>query len=414
MKIVQGVQVHLIKTKRFKTNHITFRFSGDLSQKTVAKRALVAQMLATANESYPTAKKFREKLAQLYGASLSTNVSTRGLVHIVDIDITFIQDKYAFQGEKVLDEIIQFLKEILFSPLLSIAQYQPKVFEIEKNNLINYIESDKEDSFYYSTLKAKELFYLNKDLQMSKYGSSELIARETAYTSYQEFHKMLNEDQIDIFVLGNFDDYRVVQLLHQFPFDNRKKKLDFFYLQNALNIVKESIEKKTINQSILKLAYHFPLVFGQKEYYALVVLNGLLGSFSHSRLFTKIREEEGLAYSIGSHFDIYTGLFDIYAGIDSQNRNKTLQLIIKELNDIKIGRFSGYLIKKTKLMLINNALLSEDYSKTLTEMAYMRSYIDPSYSLERWIEEIDKVSKVDIIKMANLLKLQTLYFLEGK
>ncbi|WP_165737699.1 EF-P 5-aminopentanol modification-associated protein YfmF [Streptococcus dysgalactiae] len=414
MKIVQGVQLHLIKTKRFKTNHITFRFSGDLNQKTVAKRVLVAQMLATANDRYPTAKLFREKLTELYGANLSTNVSTKGLVHIVDIDITFVQDRYAFQGEKVLDEMIQFLKEILFSPLLSIAQYQPKVFDIEKSNLINYVESDKEDSFYYSSLKTKELFYLNKELQVSKYGTAELITKETAYTSYQEFHKMLNEDQIDIFVLGDFDDYRVVQLLHQFPFDARKKKLDFFYLQDAVNIIKESIEKKDINQSILQLAYHFPLVFGQREYYALVVLNGLLGSFAHSRFFTKIREEEGLAYSIGCRFDVYTGLFDVYAGIDSQNRTKTLQLIVKELNDIKMGRFSGQLMKKTKLMLINNALLFEDYSKNMIEMTYMASYIDPSYSIKHWIDEIDKVSKVDIIKVANLLKLQTVYFLEGK
>lgn len=414
MKIVQGVQLHLIKTKRFKTNHITFRFSGDLNQKTVAKRVLVAQMLATANDRYPTAKLFREKLTELYGANLSTNVSTKGLVHIVDIDITFVQDRYAFQGEKVLDEMIQFLKEILFSPLLSIAQYQPKVFDIEKSNLINYVESDKEDSFYYSSLKTKELFYLNKELQVSKYGTAELITKETAYTSYQEFHKMLNEDQIDIFVLGDFDDYRVVQLLHQFPFDARKKKLDFFYLQDAVNIIKESIEKKDINQSILQLAYHFPLVFGQREYYALVVLNGLLGSFAHSRFFTKIREEEGLAYSIGCRFDVYTGLFDVYAGIDSQNRTKILQLIVKELNDIKMGRFSGQLMKKTKLMLINNALLSEDYSKNMIEMTYMASYIDPSYSIKHWIDEIDKVSKVDIIKVANLLKLQTVYFLEGK
>lgn len=203
-------------------------------------------------------------------------------------------------------------------------------------------------------------------------------------------------------------------MLHQFPFDARKKKLDFFYLQDAVNIIKESIEKKDINQSILQLAYHFPLVFGQREYYALVVLNGLLGSFAHSRFFTKIREEEGLAYSIGCRFDVYTGLFDVYAGIDSQNRTKTLQLIVKELNDIKMGRFSGQLMKKTKLMLINNALLSEDYSKNMIEMTYMASYIDPSYSIKHWIDEIDKVSKVDIIKVANLLKLQTVYFLEGK
>lgn len=103
MKLVDGVQLHLIKTKKFKTNHITFRFSGDFNQKLVAKRILVAQMLSTANELYPTSKQFREKLAQLYGANLSTNVSVKGKTHIVDIDITFIQDQYTFQGEKLLE-----------------------------------------------------------------------------------------------------------------------------------------------------------------------------------------------------------------------------------------------------------------------------------------------------------------------
>lgn len=413
MKIVQGVQLHLIKTKRFKTNHITFRFSGDLNQKTVAKRVLVAQMLATANECYPTVRQFREKLARLYGASLSTNVLTKGLVHIVDIDITFIQDRYACNGEKILDEMIQFLKDILFSPLLSIAQYQPKVFETEKNNLINYIESDREDSFYYSSLKVKELFYCNKNLQMSEYGSPELIAKETAYTSYQEFHKMLNEDQIDIFILGDFDDYRVVQLIHQFPLDNRNKNLNFFHLQNSVNIIKESIEKRAVHQSILQLAYHFPSVFGQRDYYALVLLNGLLGSFAHSRLFIKIREEEGLAYSIGCRFDSYTGLFEIYTGIDSQHRTKTLQLIIQELNAIKMGRFSEQLTKKTRSMLLNNALLSEDYNKNIIERIYTSSYIDSSYSIKNWIKGVNEVNKADIIKVANILKLQTVYFLEG-
>ncbi|ACG63263.1 TPA: insulinase family protein [Streptococcus equi subsp. zooepidemicus] len=414
MKLIQGVQLHLIKNKTFKTNQITFRFSGDLNQKTVAKRVLVAQMLATANDTYPTAKQFREKLAQMYGASLSTHVSTKGLVHIVDIDITFIQDQYAFYGEKLLDEMIQFLKDILFSPLLSVAQYQPKLFDIEKRHLMTYVEADKEDSFYYSTLKTKQLFYVNDSLKLSKYGNTELIAKETAYTSYQEFHKMLNEDQIDIFILGDFDDYRMVQLLHQFPFEGRRKKLDFFYLQQPVNVVNELVEQKQLNQSVLELAYHFPLVYGQAEYYALVVLNGLLGAFTHSRFFTQIREKEGLAYSIGSRFDVYTGLFEAYAGIDRQHRTRVLQLMVKELNDIKMGRFSSSLVKKTKLMLKNNALLSEDNSKALIELEYMRSYIDPSYTLSSWLDEIDKVSKLDIVRTANLLKLQAVYFLEGK
>ncbi|EGJ26603.1 EF-P 5-aminopentanol modification-associated protein YfmF [Streptococcus porcinus] len=413
MKIVEGVQLHLIKTEKFKTNHITLRFSGDFNQKLVAKRVLVAQMLATANDDYPTAKLFRERLAELYGASLSTEVSVKGKVHIVDIDITFIQDKYSFQGEKLLEEIILLLKGILFSPLLSIAQYQPKVFEVEKTNLMNYIESDKEDSFYYSSLQLKKLFYHNQDLQLSKYGSVELIDRETAYTSYQEFHKMLLEDQIDIYILGEFDEYKVVQLFHQFPFEGRQKELSYYYHQEYANIVSEKIEKKFLNQSILDLAYYFPVDPFKEDYYALLVLNGLLGSYTHSLLFTKVREKEGIAYSIGSSLDRHTGLLEIFAGINKEDKARALQLIVKEMNDIKMGRFSSHLVEKTKVMLQTNGKQSEDYCKALIDSSYIRSYVTPEFSLEKWLTGIRAVKKMDIIKAANKLKLQAVYFLEG-
>ncbi|HHJ8326116.1 TPA: insulinase family protein, partial [Streptococcus pyogenes] len=100
-------------------------------------------------------------------------------------------------------------------------------------------------------------------------------------------------------------------------------------------------------------------------------------------------------------------------GIDSQHRTKTLQLIIQELNAIKMGRFSEQLIKKTRSMLLNNALLSEDYNKNIIERIYTSSYIDSSYSIKNWIKGVNEVNKADIIKVANLLKLQTVYFLEG-
>ncbi len=414
MKIVDGVNLHLIQTNKFKTNHITFRFSGNFNDKSVAKRVLVAQMLATANEEYPTAKKFREKLAQLYGASLSTNVSIKGLVHIVDIDITFIQDKYTFDNTSVLEEIIEFLKSILFKPILSVAQYQPKVFEIEKSNLLSYLESDKEDSFYYSALQSKKLFYSDVNLQVSKYGNTELVSKETAFTSYQEFHKMLFEDQIDIFILGDFDDYRALQLIHQFPFEKRKKDLQFFYEQNYINVVKELVEKKDINQSILDISYHVPTKITSKTYFSLVVLNGMLGGFSHSLLFTNVREKEGLAYTIGSQYDSYTGRISIIAGIDKTEKMKTLQLIIKELNTLKLGKFSVQQVEKTKAMLVNNALLSNDNCKAIIEREYNKMYINQTFIIDNWINEINTVKKIDIIKAANIIKIQSLYFLEGK
>ncbi|HFH9950894.1 TPA: insulinase family protein, partial [Streptococcus pyogenes] len=52
-------------------------------------------------------------------------------------------------------------------------------------------------------------------------------------------------------------------------------------------------------------------------------------------------------------------------------------------------------------------------NKNIIERIYTSSYIDSSYSIENWIKGVNEVNKADIIKVANLLKLQTVYFLEG-
>lgn len=414
MKIAQGVNLHLIKTKQFKTNHITFRFSGDLTKRTIAKRVLAAQMLATVNASYPTARLFRQRLAALYGANLSTKVSTKGLVHIVDIDISFIRDEFTFNGEEILQNILIFLKECLFSPLAATAQYQPKIFDLEKKNLINYLEVDKEDSFYSSHLALKTLFFDNPSLQVSKYGQVDLVQAENSYTAYQEFQHMLNQDQIDIFVLGDFDDYKVVRLIHQFPFENRLKPLNFIYQQDYKNIITEVIEKRSVNQSVLQLAYHNPISYHDEDYFALLVFNGLFGNFPHSKLFTEIREKEGLAYTINSQINSLTGLLNVYAGIDKKNRDKTLKLINKQLSDIKLGRFSSTLVKQTKKMLITNRQAILDSPKATIEKVYNSKYLKENPDIDNWVNHINQVSKEDIIRVAGKIKLQVFYFLEGE
>lgn len=413
MQIADGVQLHFIEDNKLKTNHITFRFSGDFSQKTVAKRVLVGQMLETANETYPTTQAFRKKLTSLYGAELSTTVSTRGKVHIVDIDVTFIKDKFTFKNESLIEEVMDFLKNILFYPLISVAQYQTKTFEREQANLIHYLQVDKEDPFYSSELALQELYFNDSTLRLSKYSNKDFVSRETAYTVYQEFKKMLLEDQIDIFFVGEFDSYKIIQNLYHFPLENRKKVLEFTYSQPYSNVTREKLESKEFQQSVLQIAYNIPISYQDSLYFALIVFNGLLGGFSHSKLFLEVREREGLAYSISSQFNIFTGLLTVTTAIDSKNRNKTLQLINKQLMDIRRGRFSMEMIRQTKKMLQTNRVLSTDYVKSRIDYLYNETYLEDYTSLTEWLTGVDKVSKGDIMLVASKVKLQAFYFVEG-
>lgn len=415
MKLAQGVDLHFIKTQQFKMTHLTMRFSGEMDDKTMARRVLVAQMLATASEAYPTSQQFRKKLASLYGASLTTSVSTRGMVHIVDIDIIFVDNPFGVSEGSILEDILHFLFDILARPLKTAEQYQSKTFNVEKKNLLHYLEVDKEDYFYYSDLEMRKLFYDNPALQNSKYSSPEQVALENSFTAFQEFQKMIWEDKIDIFIVGDFDEYRALQIMHQVSFSDRNPDLQYVYNQKYSNITREKTEKKNITQSILQLAYSVPVSYHDKNYFSLILLNGMLGAFSHSRLFTTVREDEGLAYSIGSHLDTFTGLLKVYAGIDSDKRVKTMQLINRELNQLRLGRFPVQLLRETKKMILTNIMLSMDNPKYLIETKYNSLVMPQDFlELDHWVAELNQVTKEDIMKVASLIKLQVVYFLEGE
>ncbi|WP_161978693.1 EF-P 5-aminopentanol modification-associated protein YfmF [Streptococcus sp. S784/96/1] len=415
MKLAEGVDLHFIKNQQFKTNHLTFRFSGHRQIKTVSRRVLVAQMLATASEAFPNNKIFRERLANLYGTSFSTNVSVRGNIHIVDIDISFVSNRYVLGQENLLSEVLAILGEVLFRPLISLEKYQTKTFDIEKKNLIRYLEIDEQDQFYNSSISLQELYYEEQALQISKYGKKDLIQKENAFTAYQEFQKMLKEDKIDIFLLGDFDDYQATRQLIHFPLVDRQVNLQKVYSQEFINIVREKVVTKKTTQSILQLGYHIPIYYGGKDYYAMLVAEGMLGGFSHSKLFSVVREKESLAYTVGSRYDAFSGFLRIYAGIEKNSRAKTFKVINQQINELKLGRFSKQLVEQTKQMLIGNAKMSMDNPKSLIEQMYSSVMFDKeSPSIKLFIDNIDKVSKRDIVAAVGLMKLQAVYFLEGE
>ena len=415
MEITKGVRLHFIQSEKFKTNKIKVRFSAPMSKETVAGRVLTASMLETVNAVYPTSQAFRERLANLYGADYSTSLSRRGLVHYLDINLSFVRDKFLSRKNVLTDAMLDFLKASLFSPLVSQDAFDESAFEIEKKNILNDLEAEIENHFYHAHRELDKLFYEEEEMQMPRVGTIELIQKETAASSFATFQQMLQENQIDFFFIGDFNEVAVREKIQSFNFAPRQQELQLVYQQEYSNVLREGLEQKDVHQSIIELAYHFPIQYGESEHLPLVVLNALLGGFAHSKLFVNLREKEGLAYTISSNFDIFSGMMRIYAGIDRSNRTRTVALINRQILDLKRGNFSLEELNQTKKMLKNSVLLAQDRQNTILERAYMSSVLGKKFlSLKAWLEALEQVRKDDIIKAAGQLKLQAIYFMEGK
>ena len=415
MEIIKGVHLHFIQSEKFKTNKIKVRFSAPMSEKTIAGRVLTASMLETSNALYPTSQAFREKLANLYGANYSTSLSRRGLVHYLDINLSFVRDQFLSRKNVLADEMLDFLKASFFFPLSNGKAFDTKTFEIEKRNVLTDLEAEIENHFYHAHRELNNLFYDLPEMRIPRVATIELVEKETAETSFAAFQQMLNQDQIDFFFIGDFNEIAVREKIQEFQFSEREQPLQLSYQQNYSNITREKLEQRDVHQSIVELAYHFSSQYGDRSHLPLIVLNGLLGGFAHSKLFVNVREKESLAYTISSSFDIFSGLMRIYAGIDRANRTKTIALINRQILDLKRGHFTDEELEQTKNMLKNSILLAQDRQNTLIERAYMSSVLGKKFlSLEAWLKALENVSKADLIEAAQQLKLHAIYFMEGK
>ena len=119
--------------------------------------------------------------------------------------------------------------------------------------------------------------------------------------------------------------------------------------------------EKSIEQIHICISYPgYPL--RSEEQYPMMVFNGILGGSMSSRLFQKIREERGLAYSVYSYpaFYLNTGILAIYAGTSQQHAETVLDIIHDEIRSFIAHGITDDEFLKTREQIKGNYVLSQE------------------------------------------------------
>ena len=414
MELVPGISAHFVQSKKFKTNKITIRFTAPLSLETIAGRMLSASMLETANQAYPTSQAFRRYLASLYGTDISTSAYRRGQAHILDLTFTYVRDDFLSKKNVLTSRILELVKQTLFAPLVQDGAFEPALFEIERKQLLASLATDMDDSFYFAHKELDSLFFHDERLQLRYSDLRNSISNESPESSYTCFQNALKNDRIDFFFLGDFNEVEITESLKSLPFTVRENGVTIQYYQSYSNVLREGMVQRNVGQSILELGYHSPVKYGDDEHLPMLVMNGLLGEFAHSKLFTNVRENAGIAYTVSSQLDLFSGLLRMYAGIDRENRNQARKMMNHQLLDLKKGNFTDFELEQTKEMIRRSLLMAQDNQQTLVERAYLNALLGKSsFDIDRLVAKLESVDKEAVCKAANSLKLQAIYFMEG-
>lgn len=416
IKLNNQVNLHIIPTNKYKTVRIVVRFATPLDAITSSKRSLLASLMETNSLNFPDQVALSKKLAELYGAGFYVSVNRTGNQHYLSIGLNVINDNIAPNGVSILEDSVEFLKEIIFNPNIKNNAFDTETFAREKENLIVDIESIFDDKQTYAAMSLQNLFFSdNKNQKTPSFGDIEQIKQETPESIAEYYTDMIAHDKIDILVSGNVEEGYVERCFKNFGFvDREEMKTDLFYKQPFKNIIQQKSEVLPVVQSKLNIGYHCDVYYHDDMYFPLMVFNGLFGGFPHSKLFLNVREKHSLAYYASSSIDPFRGFISVQTGIDSSNRERVLRLVNEQLKDMTAGEFSDELLEQTKKMLINQYLLSSDNQRAVVEQHYLFSNVPyADLSQEEWMKKMNTVTKEDVQDVATGINLQAVYFMEG-
>ena len=229
------------------------------------------------------------------------------------------------------------------------------------------------------------------------------------------FKKCILEDEKHMYIVGNIDEsiVDIIDRYIQFPVHNHHYESSYIFESDRKDIL-EIIEKQDITQSKLNIGYKIDCDFVHKNHYAMTVFNAIFGGNSQSRLFKVVREQHSLCYYVSSSYDAFNGIMIINAGIENKDYDLTLDLIAKELDDMKNGNISDDEIKLAKTMLVNSLRKTNDEANSMITLSYNRDIVNKKESNEEYIEKLKNVSKDDLIEVAQGIQLDTIYFLTGR
>ena len=306
---------------------------------------------------------------------------------------------YADFIDEHLGKSIELLFDIICNPLFLTEHIKTeKKVILEEIKMVDDSPSDSILNHFYSEV------YDGHPLSLSVVGNRKTLTRinKTIIGSY--FRERFGLGNMVISAAGNIKHEDLVDL-------TRKNTEGSIIINNQMTDGISRLPKKCaglqkIHNSKTKAAH---LCYGglgcsrsDSGRYPLSLLTNMLGGTMSSRLFQKIREDEGLAYSIFANNVQYkdTGLIFIYSASSNRNVSKILRLVENEIDDIRKNGVSSSELERARENIKGSIVLGvEDISSRMFRLGKTLMFDKKVLTINQILKKIDKVTVSDINKV---------------
>lgn len=419
LELKKGINLHIIKTNKFKTNLLAVFLSTPLQKEKVTLNGLIPAVLRRGSKNMPSQEEISINLEEMYGASFDCGIDKIGDNQVLKFYLETINNEFLPEHEDNLEETIKILLEVIFNPLTNNNEFNKEYVESEKSNLKQIIEGRKDSKATYAYERCVEEMYKNMPYSLYKYGNLEDLEKINSKNLYEQYMDLINNCKIDIFISGNIEKDVEQKVINNENIQKLNQRDAIYVINNKENRKKEVKQEQEVSESMDinqgKLIIGLDILEeNDKDKYTALLYNAILGGIPTSKMFQNVREKNSLAYTASSSFIRQKANVFIKCGIDIPNYEKALKIIKEQIEDMKKGEFTDKNIEEAKTNIISTInFIPEEQD---TELMYYFSQELSGYemSYEEYIEKINSIGREDIIDLANRIQVNTIYFLTNE
>ena len=333
------------------------------------------------------------------------NRNTAEIAQVIDIlggDVdAFTGKEYTSFYAHVLDEQVPTALELL-TDIVTSPRFTHEDVEMERGVILEEIKmvEDTPDDLVHEIFVTS--FWPDHPLGRPILGTEQTIARLERDKIVEHYRETFQPSNVIFAASGNVKPEDVLPFLEKhFPKSSQPAfRREWTAPTPAQHVILR--EKRELEQVHLCLGSRgFPQQ--GHERYAAALFNATLGGSMSSRLFQRIREQEGLVYSVASYHNGYLhgGYEAVYAACAPKNLRRVLDLTLAEMREIKGAGVTAQELAASKLHLKGSILLSlESTISRMSGIARQEYYFGRQYSADEIIEHIDAVTLEDIQSVA--------------
>lgn len=400
------LNIAIEKNEKFTTANLGCFLRLPLTRHNMAFASLLCRMQMDASNAYPSVGQQLLRLEELYSMRFEATVQLYGKDLILSYLADFVEPQQILDPDYTYETVMETFAKLVTGPLLS-----KEVLELAQRQLADDYQTLMAEPSNYALAAFFDNWYASQpDYASSFMGPIDLIEDATV----QEMNRFVASlPAMPVVFLGNAYDKGQVERLAKKYFNYKGLTREF--ADNALKIKapKLDLEKAEVQgnqQAQLFLGYAYSGAGNLPDQITGLVLRHYLTGEQSSRLFTKVREENGAAYAVESSWYVDNSLFLINAGLDPEKVDRAKQIIIEEMKKVAAGRIDPGLLKQSKQALVNQTLLGQDQESWLLSKQ-LRGELKPEYAAFDQIKAAKAVTVNKLREFAQKLILNESYVL---